>query len=219
MQIIFTTRHFYPDELQLLTTMSNQKEKQQGSRIKFYHFVMAAFLGAGSAYLASIPPDSFWTFLFGTIAVFSFGFIVFVPYELYKLKKSSPLFLQQIDTYIDKGTVDACVVNATSIAVAREYEDEGDLFIIEYDTNKVLYLWDNDYNLRKTFPCLQFEIYEESFSKLFGRQVYPLSERISPLVIHKTAKWNYMKKNGVPGHLETENKNLDELIAAFNNCT
>ena len=218
MDITFKTRHFYPDELRLLRTLKTQKEKQSSSKIKFYHFVIAGLLGAGCTYIAAKIPDSFWTFLFGTIAVFSFAFIVFTPYEIYKMKRKHKDFLQRLTNAIDKDTVDTCLINAKRIAVAKEYEDEGDLFIIEFDTDKVLYLWDYDYHLKKKFPCLDFEIYEDNFFKLFGRQVYALSDRISPLTIDKKAKWNYMSKIGAPGHLQTESKNFDKLIDEYNNC-
>ena len=218
MDIPFKTRPFYPDELRLLKTLRTQKEKEGGGRIKFYHFVIAGLLGAGCTYIGATLPDSFWTFLFGTIAVFSFALIVFTPYEIYKMKRKHKDFLQRLTKAINKNTVDTCIINAKRIAVAKEYEDEGDLFIIEYDTDKVLYLWDYDYNLKKKFPCLDFEIYEDNFFKLFGRQVYPLSDRISPLLIDKKAKWNYMSKIGAPGHLQTESKNFDKLIDEYNNC-
>ena len=87
MDIPFKTRPFYPDELRLLKTLRTQKEKEGGGRIKFYHFVIAGLLGAGCTYIAATLPDSFWTFLFGTIAVFSFALIVFTPYEIYKMKR------------------------------------------------------------------------------------------------------------------------------------
>ena len=218
MDIPFKTRPFYPDELRLLKTLRTKKEKEGGGKIKFYHFVIAGLFGAGCTYIAAILPDSFWTFLFGTIAVFSFAFIVFTPYEIYKMKRKHKDFLQRLTKAIDNNTVDTCPINAKRIAVAKEYEDEGDLFIIEYDTDKVLYLWDYDYNLKKKFPCLDFEIYEDNFFKLFGRQVYPLSDRISPLTIDKKAKWNYMSKIGAPGHLQSESKNFDKLIDEYNNC-
>ncbi|HMT75724.1 MAG TPA: hypothetical protein PKA77_16740 [Chitinophagaceae bacterium] len=218
MDIPFKTRHFYPDELRLLKTLKTQREKESGGKIKFYHFVIAGLLGAGLTYITILIPDSFWTFLFGTLAVFSFAFIVFMPYEIYKLRKKQKDFLRRLSATIEKGTVGTCVINAKRIAVAKEYEDEGDLFIIEYDTDKVLYLWDYDYNLRKKFPCLDFEIYDDNFFKLFGRQVYPLSDRIKPLTIDKKAKWNYMSKVGVAGHLQTENVSFDKLIEDYNNC-
>jgi|SRR5688572_21472746 len=185
MDILFKTRPFYPDELRLLKTLKTQGEKEGGSKIKFYHFVIAGLLGAGFTNLAALLPDSFWTFLFGTLAVFAFAFIVFTPYEIYKMRRKGKDFLQRLNATIDKGTVDTCLINAKRIAVANEYEDEGDLFLIDYDTDKVLYLWDYDYNLRKKFPCLDFEIYEDNFFKLFGRQIYPLSDRIKPLTIDR----------------------------------
>ncbi len=218
MDITFKTRQFYSDELRLLKTLKTQKEKQSGSKIKFYHYVIAGLLGAGCTYIAATIPDSFWTFLFGTIAVFAFGFIVFTPYEIYKLKKRHKDFLQQLNTFIAKGTVDTCHIKTERIAVAPEYEDESDLYIIELNKYEVLYLWDIEYNLNKKFPCFDFEIYEDNFSKLIGRQVYSLSDRIKPFTIDKNAKWNYMSKIGAPGHLQTERKNFDELIDEYNNC-
>lgn len=219
MDIPFKTRHFYPDEQRLLKTLRTQKEKEGGSKIKFYYFLVAGLLGAGFTYLATLTQGSFWVFPFGTFAVFSFAFIVFTPFEIYKKGKRSKNFLHQLNTVIDKGTVDTCLIHAKRIAVAKEYEDEGDLFIIEYDTNKILYLWDYDYNLRKKFPCLDFEVYEDNFFKLLGRQVYPLSDRIKPLTIDKKAKWNYMSKIGTPGHLQTDNINFDKLVEEYNSCT
>ena len=218
MDIIFNTRHFYPDELRLLKALKTQNEREGDGKFKFYHFVIAGLLGSGLTYITTLIPDSFWTFILGTLAVFSFAYIVFTPYEAYKMKKKHKDFLQRLKATIDKGTVDTCLINAKRIAVAKEYEDEGDLFIIEYDTDKVLYLWDYDYNLQKKFPCLNFEIYEENFFKLFGRQVYPLSDRIKPLSIDEKGKWNYMSKVGTAEHLQTENINFDKLILDYNNC-
>ncbi|MBK8088155.1 MAG: hypothetical protein IPK31_09505 [Chitinophagaceae bacterium] len=219
MNIAFKTRQLYLDELRLLKTLKTQKEKEGGSKIKFYHFLIAGLLGAGFTYLATLTQASFWVFPFGTLAIFSFAFIVFTPYEMYKMQRKGKNFLKHLNAVIDKGTVDTCLINAKRIAVAKEYEDEGDLFIIEYDTDKVLYLWDYDYSLRKKFPCLHFEIYEDNFFKLFGRQVYPLSDRIKPLNIDKKAKWNYMSKFGAAEHLETEHVNFDKLIEEYNNFT
>ncbi|WP_026903421.1 hypothetical protein [Pedobacter glucosidilyticus] len=218
MNIAYKTRNFYPYELRILKTLKTQKEKETSSKIKFYHYLIAGLLGASLTYVTAIIPDSFWTFLFGTIAVFAFAFIVFMPYEIYKKKNRYKLFLRQLSTTLEKGTVDTCVVKTKRIAIAPEYEDESDLYIIELNDNEVLYLWDTEYNLNKKFPCLDFEIYEDSFFKLIGRQIYPLSEKIQPVKIDKNAKWNFMKTYGASGHLETENINFDELLQKYNNC-
>ncbi|MCC6372171.1 MAG: hypothetical protein IT236_14300 [Bacteroidia bacterium] len=218
MEITFKTRNFYPDELRVLKTLKTNKEKQGRSKIKFYHFIIAAFIGAGFTCITTIIPDSFWTLLFGTLAVLAFTFIVFAPYEIYKSKKQEREFLQSVGLYIERGTVDTFIVNASRIAIADEFEDESDLYIIEIGPEKLLYLWDSAYTMNKKFPCLNFEVYEENFFKLFGRQIYTLSERINPIKIDKKAKWNYMKKFGAPDLLTIETKNFDELIEEYNNC-
>ncbi len=218
MNITYKIRSFYPEELRLLRTLKIQKEKETSSKIKFYHFFIAGLLGAGLTYVTTIIPDSFWTFLFGTIAVFAFAFIVFVPYEFFKRKNRYKLFLRQLSETIEKGTVDTCIVNSKRIAIAPEYEDESDLYIIGLNDSEVLYLWDTEYNLNKKFPCLDFEIYEDSFFKLIGRQIYPLSEKIQPVNIDKKAKWNFMNTYGASGHLEIEKINFDELLQKYNNC-
>lgn len=218
MDFTYKTRQFYPDELRLLKTLKTKQDKKSETKIKLYHFFIAGLLGIAFTYLATLTKVGFLVFLFGTLAVFAYGFIVFMPYEMYKLRKKQKAFSRQLNSFIEKGTVDTCFIKATRIAVAREYEDEGDLFIIEYDAEKVLYLWDYDCNLKKKFPCLDFEIYEENFCKLLGRQVYPKSEPIDPITIDKQAKWNYMKKVGAPEHLSKENVNFDKLVADVNNC-
>lgn len=218
MNIAYTTRSFHADELRILKTLKTQKEKETSSKIKFCHFLIAGLLGAGFTYVTTIIPDSFWTFLFGTIAVFAFGFIVFMPYEIYKQINRHKLFLRQLSAVIEKGTVDTCLVNAKRIAIAPEYEDESDLYIIELKDNEVLYLWDTEYNLNKKFPCLDFEIYDDSFFKLIGRQIYSLSEKVQPFKIDKKAKWNFMKTYGASGHLQIEKANFDELLQKYNNC-
>lgn len=218
MDISFKTRNFYPDELRLLTNLKTQKEKAGNRKIRFYHFIIAGLLGGGFTYFTTIIPDSFWTFLFGTLAVFSFSFIVFMPFEIYKIKKKHKEFLQQLTSLIDKGTVDTCQIKTKRIAVAPEYEDESDLYIVELNNYEVLYLWDTEYNLNKKFPCFDFEIYQDNYSKLLGRQVYPLSDKIKPVKIDKKAKWNFMKRHGAFGHLETEKINFDELLKKYNNC-
>lgn len=217
MDITFKTRQFYPDEQRLLKTLKIQKEKESVHKIRFYHFIVAALLGGGSTYLATLVKGDFWVFLFATLAVFSIAFIVFTPFEIYKMGKKHKEFLQQLNNIIAKGTVDTSLIHAKRIALAEEYEDEGDLYIIEYDTDRILYMWDHDYNLRKKFPCLDFEVYEDNFFKLFGRQVYPLSNRIKPLIIDKKAKWNYMNKIGGPGHLLTDNISFEKLVEEYNN--
>jgi hypothetical protein len=218
MNIPYKTRQLYPDELRFLKALATKKSKERFDKIKFYHFVIAGFLAIALTCVAIITNIGFLRFLFGTIAVFAYGFIILAPFEIYKARRKNKSFVNDLSKFVDKGTVDTYLINAKRIAVAEEHEDEGDLFIIELDTYKVLYLWDYDYNLRKKFPCLDFEIYEEKFFKVTGRQVYPLSAPVKAMVIDKKSKWNYMRKIGAPGHLETQIINFDDLMADYNSC-
>jgi hypothetical protein len=194
--ISFKTRQLYADELRILKTLKTKKEKEVKKKPKYHYYPIMALLGAGFAYLASVINIGFFQFLFGTIAVILVCGLVFLPYELYKARKRLKKLVSDLDLFIEVGTVATSVITATRIALAEEKEDEGELYIIEYAPGNVLYLWDSDYNFRKKFPCLHFEIYENRFFKMTGRLIYPRSERIQPVIISKEAKWKYIGIKG-----------------------
>jgi hypothetical protein len=70
MGIPFNTRPFYAEELRILRTLRTQKEKEGGSKIKFYYFIIAGLLGAGFTYIATLFPDSFGLFFSGYLLFF-----------------------------------------------------------------------------------------------------------------------------------------------------
>ena len=218
MNIEYKPRTLNSNELRVLRYLKTKTEKNKGGKIKFYHFLIAGLLGICLIYITSIIPDSFWTFLLGTLAVFSFGFIVFTPYEIYKAKKQYKEFLNLLNSLIEKGTIETCQIESTEIAIAPEYEDENDMYIIKLNENEVLYIWDTEYKLNRNFPCLKFEIYGNDFFKITGKQINPLSEKISPIKIDRKAKWNFMKQYGIYGHLEIEKSNFEKLILKYKNC-
>ncbi len=213
-----STRLFYPDELRLLTTLRKKKEKELHEKGKYHYFLITAIIGVVCNYLAAVTTIGFLGFVFGSITVFAYTIVVFMPYELYKKRKKLISFIADLQTLIEKGTVTTYPLNTTRIALAEEHEDESALYIIEYDSGSVFHLWDYDYDLYKKFPCLDFEIYEDSFYKLIGRRIYPLSKRVDPtIVIDDKQKWAYMKKFGAPDHLQTEQIGFDELIEKYKN--
>ncbi len=216
MEISFARRRIYPEELRKLDALRKKAERSGGCRRQVLHVIFALFLGAGFAYLAALPPDNFWTWLFGTAAVLAFGFLIFTPSGLYKRKKQHTASLRELKAAIELGTVGACFVHATRIAVADEYEDEGVLYIVECGAHEVLYLWDVDFTLRKSFPCLEFEIYEPDFARILGREVFAQSPRITPVTIDTTGKWNYLSRHGWPKHLSTEFVDFDVLVQSYN---
>jgi hypothetical protein len=218
MQPVYQKRPLTPKESQVLQKLAAKKRGGPGAHIKYYHFVIAAILGAGFTWLAMLTEDSFWVLPFGTFAVFSFAFIVFMPYEIYQWRKKQQHTLKQYQAFLQRGAVDTFQVHATQIALAEEYEDEGDLYIVACNSGQILYLWDTDYTMRKNFPCLEFELYESDFAVLFGRQINPLSNRVTPVMIDKTAKWNYMSQVGVPEHMEMEPGNFDTILETIQRC-
>ena len=216
MNIPKTTRQFFPAEQRILKSLLTKAIKEASSKTKYYHFLIAGFIAVACSYIASIIKIDFLFFVFGTLAVIACASIVVMPYEIYKDKKRVKNTVRTLQCFLDKGTVDTYQIKSSRIAFAPECEDESDLYIVELGEDKVLYLWDTEYNLNKKFPCLDFEIYEDAFFKITGRQIHPLSDKVQPIEIDKKSKWNYMKQYGTFGHLETENINFDELLEKYN---
>lgn len=213
MKLIYKTRNFYPNELEILKEIKIQKEKQKNKEIKIYHFIIVGIL---SMCIILIVQNSFVDFIFGMVGTIVFNVVIFMPQAFYNTKKKRNFILQQLTSFIEKGKIDTCQISAKRIAIAPEYEDENDLYIIELNENEVLYLWDSEYNLDEVFPCLNFEIYESEYFGFSGTQINALSEKIEPITIDKNAKWNFMKANKIFESLEIEKINFDELLEKYN---
>jgi hypothetical protein len=192
-----------------------EKDIKRGYRI--HYLIIATGIGTVGVVLANWTSNDFLTFVFGTISVLSFGFVVFMPYEIYKDIKKAKKKINKIHGILRQDGIEVKPVKASRIAVAKEFEDEGDLYIVETTSKDILYLWDNDYNLKKNFPCLEFEIYTEDFYRLIGRQINPLSEKIAPITVDSKTKWAYLKKVGAPGHLTIEKRGFEEVLEQINN--
>lgn len=211
-------RPFYPYEIRCLGYLKSQYKKNLNIEKHIYFFLIVIILAAMFHYFAANSKSDFLFFVFGTIAVLSYSCIVFLPYEVYKQRKRTRLILMKIERFIEKGTVLVKSISAKRIAIAKEYEDGSDLYIIEYEKDMVLYIWDLEFNLHKKLPCLDFEIYENDFFELLGRQIYTQSKKIVPIIIDKKTKWNYLGEYGGPENLSTENINFDVLLERFNSC-
>jgi hypothetical protein len=209
-------RPLYREEAVLLKKIKTitMEEAQSKCPIKFFFVILLS--GLAAAYLASIIKIGFLEFIFGTLAVVAGVAVVFVisPYHIYKERRKGKQAIKQIDDYLTHNELTVTPIAAIRIAVGDEYEDEGELFIIEYQPGWILYMWDNDYNLRKKLPCLKFEIYDAPFALLMGRMVFSLSPKIKPVRINSKAKWDYLGKYG-PGHLQTEQIDFEDLLRRF----
>lgn len=174
------SRPLLADEIRLLNKLKRKSLKQRVSRFKVSDFIFIFLTGILFLDAAMLIEVDFAVAVFGAMAVLCFSFVVLAPYEMYKQHRRSKKRWSQLNHLLMENGIQVTRVNALQVAVAKEYEDEGDLFIIEYKAGEVLYLWDHDNQLKKRFPCQQFEIYKEDFTSLTGRPVHALSERIHP---------------------------------------
>jgi hypothetical protein len=204
-------------ETKALNKIRSTADKDLKLGYKAHYFFFAVIFGTIFIYLATWTKYDFLAFVFGTIAVFSFAIAVLMPYEIYKILRKARLKIKQLDNILVTNSIDVTPITAKQIALAKEYEDEGDLYIVETEDCDILYLWDTDYNLKKNFPCLEFEIYNKEFYELIGRQINPISDKFKPIVIDAKAKWNYLRKVAVPEHLTIEKRDFKKLIEQINN--
>lgn len=209
------SRPLYTDEIRLLNKLKTKLLKKRVSRFKLYHFIPIVLTGVILIYMASLIRVAAVTFFLGTVATGCFCFVAFAPYEMYQQRRSMQTRLALVNQLLMENELQVTVVHALKITLAKEYDDEGDLFLIEYEPGTVLYLWDHDYQLRRRFPCREFEIYKDDFAALTGRPIHALSERIIPRQIDAKAKWSYLKKYGGPGHMTTEQVDFEELMGRF----
>lgn len=206
------TRPLNSKELKTLAKIRSSREKDLKRNFQWGQPVAAISLGALALYLATWTRYDLFTFLLGTFSVFCVAFVIIRPYEFYKDRKRAGAMKRKVEDVLSAGVLDVTPVSARQVALAKEHEDEGDLYIVETDKGHILYMWDRGYNLKKNFPCLSFEIYSDDFVTLIGRQINPLSEKIKPTLIDPKAKWNYLKKAGSPEHLALEKKNFEKLM-------
>ena len=206
------TRPLNAKEIKTLGKIRSSREKELRRPFQWVQPVSAVVLGSLALYLATWTRFDLITFLLGTFFVFCVAFVIIRPYEYFKDRKRAITMRNKVDAVLRTGTVEVAPVTATQIALAKEHEDEGDLYIVAIDKGYICYMWDRGYNLKKNFPCLEFEIYDEQFSQLIGRQINPLSEKMKPVIIDPKMKWNYLKKSGAPDHLAIEKKNFEKLI-------
>lgn len=199
-------------EIKALKKIRNTNQNVVKRGYKWVNVGLALILAALCFYGATWTRYDLITFLLGLSAMFSIGYVFFMPYEAYKDIRRAKAMIRTIDGVLDAGIVDVMPVTATRIALAKEHADEGDLYLVEIDNNRILYILDADHNLRKGFPCLQFELYSDEFHDLIGRLINPLSEKIKPIVIDANAKSNYLKKFGSPAHLEVQKTSFDRVI-------
>lgn len=199
-------------ETKALKKIRSTSDKVVKEGYKWHKIAIALAMAAILMYGALWTRYSLFTFVLGLGSVFSVGYAVFVPFDIHKDIRRARSVIRKVDEILNLGSIEVSPVSARQVAVAKEHEDEGDLYIVELEDNSVLYLWDKDDNFRKGFPCLQFELYNEEFARVIGRQLNPLSEKIKPVAIDDLSKWNYLRKFGSPDHRQVQKASFDKVV-------
>lgn len=215
MELARISRPLLPEEIKRLRKLKKERQSRLQKGFQYYWLLYAVLAGTVFTGLAIYLEDGFLHFLCGTLAVFAWSALVFAPWEAFKLFRRDKAQIAVLDECLNSGTIRVVPVNALRIALAPEFEDESDLYMVEYAPDHILYIWDIDYNLEGVFPCMRFDLYEPEFAVLTGMVLHPRSEKIEPVHIDKAAKWKHLGEFGGPGEWQAERRNFDELIAAF----
>jgi hypothetical protein len=201
-------------EEKALKKIRSSQEKEIHQAFKPQVLAALALAGIVAVITASRTTYKLAIFLLGLVGLICFASLVLMPFEVYKTKRKAGAKIKLIDDLLARNAVDVYTIRAKQVALARQYGNEGELFIVDTVDHGILYLWDHDGSLRKNFPCLEFEVYDEPFQELIGRQVNPLGAKTKPnVVIDAKAKQAYFKKAAPPGHMTTDRKLFENVIA------
>jgi hypothetical protein len=140
--------------------------------------------------------------------------------QYFKRKKNGNRELESLVEIEVSGQVSVFPIDLNKIAKLEEYEDEGDLYLIETKDKKCIYLWDNEFYLAddKNFPSDRMEVYvEDAFKYGIGRKVKCIGNKMAPIIIKGDYKWSYFGKVGLPEDLQVEDKPFDAIIEEIKN--
>ncbi|MNJ97715.1 hypothetical protein D3C87_154680 [compost metagenome] len=217
MKLKTTDRKLSAKELRLLKLVLRNRIQELQSKNHLRFFLISLSIGITFACIAWMLKDGFFLFLTGTIAVFAFIAFIFSIAPTFKEKLVEKKTVNDLAAYIEKGVVTVSNINSLNIAEVSDHENESNLFIIEFEKDKILYYWDFKYSLYDKFPCEQFEIYDATFYKFANREINFLSPKIEVTTISLNKNSSYFNKFRKPAHMEIINKNFKELISEIKN--
>lgn len=151
------------------------------------------------------------------ICIVPVGFWIVIE-DYFKQKKNGSAELFALAKISKSGQISVLPLRINRIAKLEEHEDEGDLYLIENESGKCLWLWDAECLLVEdaSFPGAQIEIYlDEPFRNVMGKKVKCSGEKRTPVVVDGSKKWAYFGKVGFPGDLQLEKMGFDEVIRAI----
>ena len=118
-----------------------------------------------------------------------------------------------------KTTTEVYEIDIKRIALMPEYEDEGNLYLIENSENQCLYLGDYEYLIgaEKDFPSSKIEVYADDTMKLvMDRKIRCFGEKLEMEKIDAEKKWIYFGKVGFDDDLKIIPKSFEEILKEIN---
>jgi hypothetical protein len=138
--------------------------------------------------------------------------------EKYKGRKNRIAGLEALKSMGRSGVVRVCRIQAKRVIAFEEKEDEGVLYLIECDTGKCIYLWDEQYLIPTDgpFPSETIEVYlDDTFKYAVEEKVNCKGKRVDTITVSGKEKWEYFGHRGFPEDFEMEEKGFDEMLKAL----
>ena len=197
-------------------------EIKESLNIRFNWIVVFVLIGITIASMVHIIyfDKSNWSLISKfSVCVAPIGIWVVIE-RYFKQKKNGNKELKSLTDIQNEGQISVVTFELNRIAKLEEYEDEGDLYLIETKDKKCTYLWDAEYLLinDKEFPSDQFEVYvDDTFKFGIDKKVKCLGNKLTPTIINGENKWAFFGKVGFPGDLQIEEKPFDQIIEEIKN--
>lgn len=135
--------------------------------------------------------------------------------QYFEQKKNGNKQLKNLTEIQNENQITVVSIELNRIAKLEEYEDEGDLYLIETKDKKCIYLWDVEYMLvdDKEFPSDQIEMYvDDTFIVGIDKKVKCSGNKLTPIIINAESKLSFFEKVGFPENLQLEEKSFDKIM-------
>jgi hypothetical protein len=218
----FQARELYPEEVAYLQAALKERA---GCRWSLAVPVFVVFVLLEWVLVHSLNTwHGFGTYLLGLLA-FLVGLVLLVIVLTWSdAVRTSRRIKAHVLTFLEKGKVEVCPLEAIQIAQAELHFFDELLFIVELCSGEVLFLregvrrilWEEVPEGEHKFPCFHFEVYKDA--QFLEGMVYPLSEKIKPILITPDAMAGFVDKYGEPRHMELSDLRFDLLIREIKAC-
>ncbi len=156
--------------------------------------------------------------LIGFIFSVCIALLFYFPFEQIKSRKRLNNENTQIESLINKNEIEVYEIQTNQAIHFIQYDDEGELYLIQISENKLLYIWDDQTLIKKTkFPNTHFEIYKDiDLRWLLWNKVTYKGQRFTPKKVTANTKSKYFKAEGYPEDLTEIEGNIESFFEKVN---